>query len=292
MTTHSSFGRKDQHHPWAVLKHFDAFPKARDEAADFFHKTASGGIITIVAAVVMSLLFISEMGIYVKVRTASELSVDTSRGETLEIHVDVTLPRMPCSWVSVDVMDVSGEVHIDVEHDLFKQRLDGAGQPLAEFDPVKHHVGPSATVSNVGGQDGADENGRCGSCYGAENPTAGVKCCNTCGEVSWSGCEAKEHNNCHVIALLCRNEQCIMFFYTWDLRGGGLDSATFRETPKNKYLAHRERLGVLFLTPATESSIPLQAFQRPFTPGNTYAPKVHLVLIVEINKRTASPKRG
>lgn len=72
---------------WSNLKTFDAFPKQREEAAEFFHRSVSGGVITLVAAFLMTILFFSELGIYVKVRTVNELLVDTSRGETLQIHV-------------------------------------------------------------------------------------------------------------------------------------------------------------------------------------------------------------
>lgn len=44
------------------LARFDAFPKARDEAAEFFQRTAAGGIISIIAAVLMGILFLSELG--------------------------------------------------------------------------------------------------------------------------------------------------------------------------------------------------------------------------------------
>lgn len=72
---------------WSKLKTFDAFPKQREEAAEFFHRSVSGGVITLVAGFLMTILFFSELGIYVKVKTVNELLVDTSRGETLQIHV-------------------------------------------------------------------------------------------------------------------------------------------------------------------------------------------------------------
>ena len=46
---------------FSYLKAFDAFPKQRDEAAEFFHRTMSGGIITLVSALIMTLLFFSEL---------------------------------------------------------------------------------------------------------------------------------------------------------------------------------------------------------------------------------------
>lgn len=44
------------------VKAFDAFPKQREEAAEFFHRSVSGGVITIVTAILMGLLFLSELG--------------------------------------------------------------------------------------------------------------------------------------------------------------------------------------------------------------------------------------
>lgn len=41
------------------LKAFDAFPKIQD---DFYSKTMSGGVITIVCSIVMAGLFLSELG--------------------------------------------------------------------------------------------------------------------------------------------------------------------------------------------------------------------------------------
>ena len=74
--------------------------------------------------------------------TISELSVDTSRGEMMDINVcasysqwicpmadtpeclhttvrcllqfDVTFHKLPCAWTSLDAMDISGEMHLDV----------------------------------------------------------------------------------------------------------------------------------------------------------------------------------
>jgi endoplasmic reticulum-Golgi intermediate compartment protein 3 len=42
------------------LKALDAFPKIQD---DFYSKTISGGVITIVCSVVMGCLFLSELGV-------------------------------------------------------------------------------------------------------------------------------------------------------------------------------------------------------------------------------------
>jgi len=50
----------------------------------------------------------------------------------------VTFPGMPCGWLSLDAMDVSGELELDVDHDIFRKRLGADGVPLD--DGEKHEV--------------------------------------------------------------------------------------------------------------------------------------------------------
>jgi hypothetical protein len=45
-----------------VLSRVDLFPKQKLDAAEFFRKTTTGGLITIVSALIMTLLFFSELG--------------------------------------------------------------------------------------------------------------------------------------------------------------------------------------------------------------------------------------
>lgn len=57
----SRYGKKEEQ--WkTILKSLDAFPKQRDEAAEFFHRSVSGGVITVVTGLLMALLFFSELG--------------------------------------------------------------------------------------------------------------------------------------------------------------------------------------------------------------------------------------
>lgn len=159
------------------LKNLDAYPKINE---DFYNRTLSGGLITLFSSIAMLLLFFSELRLYVNSVTESKLTVDTSRGETLRINFDVTFPSLACSLLSVDAMDISGEQHYDIRHDIIKKRIDhlgtviesksdGIGAPKIE-KPLQRHGGR------------LDHNETyCGSCFGAE--ASDTHCCNSCEEV-------------------------------------------------------------------------------------------------------------
>ena len=49
----------------------------------------------------------------------------------MEIHLNMSFPRIPCELLTLDVMDVSGEQQTGLEHGVHKVRLsnikDGGG---------------------------------------------------------------------------------------------------------------------------------------------------------------------
>ena len=112
---------------WATLKRFDAYAKPMD---DFRIRTRSGGILTVLSGLVMILLFTSEFKDYLQPQMKEELFVDTSRTGKLKINVDVIFSRISCDFLGIDAMDVSGEQHIDIEHNIYKRRLDLDGKPI------------------------------------------------------------------------------------------------------------------------------------------------------------------
>ncbi|KAG8187233.1 hypothetical protein JTE90_020662 [Oedothorax gibbosus] len=157
------------------IRKFDAYPKTLE---DFRVKTFSGAAVTIVSAVIITLLFISELNYYLTPEVTEELFVDVSRSEKLKINIDVTFPKVMCDFLSIDAMDVSGEQQINLDHNIYKRRLDEKGIPLEKL-PEKEKVG-SSEVLNVTIPPTLDPN-RCESCYGAEIPPR--NCCNTCEDV-------------------------------------------------------------------------------------------------------------
>jgi endoplasmic reticulum-Golgi intermediate compartment protein 3 len=98
------------------------------------------------------------------------------------LQLDITLPRMPCDWISLDAVDASGRVQTGIEHEVFRQRLSSRGRKVQSAE--QHEVGPrNETIPEHLHPDSQTKlpDNYCGSCYGAEE-TEG-ECCNTCDSV-------------------------------------------------------------------------------------------------------------
>ncbi|CAI9763892.1 unnamed protein product [Fraxinus pennsylvanica] len=159
------------------IRNLDAYPKINE---DFYSRTLSGGVITIASSIVMLLLFISELRLYLHAVSETKLVVDTSRGERLRINFDVTFPALPCSILSLDAMDISGEQHLDVRHDIIKKRIDAHGNVIETRQDGIGHPKIEKPLQRHGGRLEHNET-YCGSCYGTE--ASDDDCCNSCEEV-------------------------------------------------------------------------------------------------------------
>lgn len=180
------------------LKNFDAYPKTLE---DFRVRTFSGAAVSIIAGIFIFWLFVSEFLYYLQIETTPQLLVDTTRGEKLRINFDVTFPRLPCSLVSVDSMDISGEHQLEVDHNVFKKRLDYSGNDISD-KPIKQNDLGSTVLRTASGKEVPPKpDNYCGPCYGAEQTPE--SCCNTCDEVQaayskkgWSFSNPEEIEQC------------------------------------------------------------------------------------------------
>ncbi|XP_018330661.1 endoplasmic reticulum-Golgi intermediate compartment protein 3 [Agrilus planipennis] len=153
------------------LRKFDAYPKTLE---DFRIKTYGGAAVTIISVTIIILLFWTELNDYLKPNVREDLFVDTSRNPNLQINLDIVVPGISCSFLSLDAMDSSGEQHLQIQHNIYKRRLDLKGNPIQE--PVKEEI--TVRVKEETTIKATNESVKCGSCYGAKEG-----CCNTCSEV-------------------------------------------------------------------------------------------------------------
>eukprot|EP00936_MAST-01D_sp_MAST-1D-sp1_P002442 g2442.t1 len=160
------------------IRSIDLYPKTLD---DFRVRTAQGAIVSLVAIVLMILLFFSELSFFMATIQTDTLTVDNGHKEKLDIAFDVTFPSTPCALISMSAMDPSGEHELSTNHDVFKTRLDKNGQKKAA--PEKNNMGGTVkTKDDLHDTKEAAEAGKkkCLSCYGAA-PKG--ECCNTCDAV-------------------------------------------------------------------------------------------------------------
>ncbi|TFK40537.1 Sec1-like protein [Crucibulum laeve] len=137
-------------------------------------KTRTGALLTLISAAIILTFTTMEFFDYRRVNIDTSIVVDRSRGEKLTVNMNVTFPRVPCYLLSLDVMDISGEVQRDISHNILKTRLDQQGVEI----PNSH----SAELRNdLDKMNEVKKDGYCGSCYGGLEPEGG--CCNTCEDV-------------------------------------------------------------------------------------------------------------
>ena len=92
----------------------------------------------------------------------------------MDIHLNITFGQVPCELLTLDVMDVSGELQVGVSHGIVKTRLSPKGQPISQ-DTVDLHADEAYHLAPD----------YCGGCYGAQAPPTSTKkgCCQTCEDV-------------------------------------------------------------------------------------------------------------
>lgn len=117
-----------------VLSRFDAYPRAEEHLT---HRTLSGAIVSICGVCLMAVLFVSELRHFTTIKVTQELTVDSTRANDLDIRVNISLPALPCSIVSVDSTDASGSWASDVmgELGIRKERLNAHGDEMGKYEP-------------------------------------------------------------------------------------------------------------------------------------------------------------
>lgn len=158
---------------------FDAFAKTEEDKRI---RTSMGGLITLSCGVVVAILLMFEWSQYNTRVLRPELVVDRT-SEPLKINMDITFHHLPCDLIYLDVMDLTGDVQLDVlSQGLKKIRLDQSGNVIDSGEEL--HIGQVESFTGV------NEQGLCGSCHGAINQDRNDEladdekiCCNTCASV-------------------------------------------------------------------------------------------------------------
>ena len=156
------------------LSEFDFYPKFSD---DIRQRTKSGGILAIISFFSLIVLLSLRLNTWLHAPPAQRFVVDSSdfpfvtgrqidvnRLPKMDVNFDIFLRHVPCSYVSLDVVDILKERDGSVEGRVKMERFDVSGTRIhAKPHPMKEAPPP------------ADY---CGSCYSLKSG-----CCNTCKDV-------------------------------------------------------------------------------------------------------------
>jgi len=106
--------------------------------------TMSGSALSVSCLFLMIVLFLSELRAYLRVETRSEVVLDDVTDGLFQIKFNMTLPRLSCEWVRMDVHDALGHDRINVTSNIRKY-------------PLGENMGKASTRSVYGPGDREEE---------------------------------------------------------------------------------------------------------------------------------------
>lgn len=102
---------------------------------------------SVISITLMVFLFLNELSAFVQIKTSSEMLVDLNRSsDHLIINLDITLHRLPCQIISLDLQDIMGTHSLNIGGKLFKNRLDKNGLVLGVMEHFKNKPSVPARV--------------------------------------------------------------------------------------------------------------------------------------------------
>lgn len=97
-----------------TVRSADIFYKADN---DYILQHHAGGLISIIAFSIITLLMLNECYQYIYPPPHTHISVETRKNmkDYMSISYNFTFPALPCKDIGIDVLDISGESHADVD---------------------------------------------------------------------------------------------------------------------------------------------------------------------------------
>jgi len=90
---------------------------------DLTDATSVGGAISLVCAMVMAYLFVSNINDYLKMQTTTDVALDDTGEVSMRIFFNITMERLPCQFAVVDVEDIMGTSVTNVSTEILKFKI-------------------------------------------------------------------------------------------------------------------------------------------------------------------------
>jgi len=108
---------------WAA--NLDAF---RSVPKDLAEATVHGALLTAIAVVTCSVLFMCEVTAFLSAKPRTDIVLDSNQDSLLRINFDVHMLDMACDHLTVGVWDAFGTERMNITRNIQKQRIDHRGQ--------------------------------------------------------------------------------------------------------------------------------------------------------------------
>mmetsp|Transcript_12345 Transcript_12345/g.24055 ORF Transcript_12345/g.24055 Transcript_12345/m.24055 type:complete len:567 (-) Transcript_12345:121-1821(-) len=189
--------------PAKLARKLDFFPKME---SDFQVRTERGGQFSLVGYGIMAILILAEFLAWRRGNAESleKVLVDTSLNKKMRVNLNITFPSLHCDDLHLDVIDVAGDSHLNIQDTLFKTRLNLNGMALRS-----KKIAMEANIKAEEDKRHRDAMAKnlppdyCGPCYGAQESEG--QCCNTCDDVV-DAYKKRRWNDQAVVPLA---EQCL-----------------------------------------------------------------------------------
>eukprot|EP00937_MAST-01D_sp_MAST-1D-sp2_P007280 g7280.t1 len=112
-----------------VLQRWDFFRKV---PRDLTEQTDHGSTLSTCGSFFLVVLFLLEFNSFLTVTSSTSFALDHGMDERLEINFEVSMLRLPCRWVHVEVEDFVGTHKLNVTKDIEFTRIDANGRPVPE----------------------------------------------------------------------------------------------------------------------------------------------------------------
>lgn len=122
-------------------------------------QTPLGGLLSLASALVIVILVVWEVAGYALGWDAyhTDTSVDNNPCRSMKVTVDISFPRVPCSSLSVDVVDISGSKKFNISDSITKVPLSGTGKWMFEGKEIDLY---QSVLDEVG-----EEAWKCARCF-------------------------------------------------------------------------------------------------------------------------------
>lgn len=88
--------------------------------------------VSLIGWAVISILALGEVRSFLTPKISEHMKVDFTLGQELRVNLNISFHALTCAQVHVDAMDVSGDNQVDIETQIFKQRITASGGHIGD----------------------------------------------------------------------------------------------------------------------------------------------------------------